>query len=144
MWRNKIPSMNLYIFWKIYLLAFWISNQILPLTPRVVFSWSTKLCPVGASRESCRDTSMGPKLPEDDISWLSNVDFWSPRSKNPTRGNFLGQKLDIFPKKCNFVTRGSPVATCRESPFLAWGPIFGWAEKQGSHWFLGMKIGSSS
>ena len=87
-WRNKIPGINLYIFWKIFLLAFWISKKILPLTPRVVFSWSTKLSPVRGSRGSSFDTKMDLKHPEDELPWLSYVDFWTPRSKNLSRGDF--------------------------------------------------------
>ena len=76
---------------------------------------------------------MGKKLPEDELPWLSKVDFWIPRSKNPFRGDFQGQKLNSFQKICNFVTKGGPVATRRVGPFLALGPNFGWAQKQGSH-----------
>ena len=39
---------------------------------------------------------------------------------------------------------GGPTATRRDGPFLALGPNFGWAEKQGSHSLQGLKFGSSS
>ena len=70
---------------------------------------------------------MGLKHTEDELPRLSNVDFWIPRSKNLSRGEFQGQRLKTFKNIYNFVTTVGPVATRRERPILALGPNFGWA-----------------
>jgi hypothetical protein len=87
---------------------------------------------------------MGQKLPKDELLWLSNVDFWIPRPFLHVCTNFFGEKVKTSFTIRNFVTPRMPVATRRDGPFLALGPNFGWAEKQGSHSLQGLKFGSSS
>ena len=87
---------------------------------------------------------MGLKYAEDELPRLSNVDFWIPRSKNLSRGEFQGQRLKTFKNIYNFVTTVGPVATRRDGRFWPIWPNFGLAENQGSHSLLALKFGISS
>ena len=87
---------------------------------------------------------MDLKHAEDELPRLSNVDFWIPWSKNIARGEFQGQRVKTFQNIYNFVTKGSPVATCRDGQFWPIWPNFGLAENQGSHSLLALKFGISS
>ena len=87
---------------------------------------------------------MGLKHAEDELPRLSNVDFWIPRSKNLSRGEFQGQRLKTFKNIYNFVTTVGPVATRRDGQFWPIWPNFGLAENQGSHSLLALKFGISS